>query len=158
MTACFRAAQLDFLPLVTSLPELVESYESVDANGASVRRYMINDPASHLEAEPAFSRVTAATQPGTQELAWGSKTADSSSTPQRMPAQGDAAQSSAEVQAEARESNALSMQPSVSGREPTAEEERPTMAGATERDIAYMQRRYRDAFAFEKTGILYIFC
>ena len=49
----FEQAQSHFLDLITSIPELVESYEVVDANGASARRYMINDPQSHLEAEAA---------------------------------------------------------------------------------------------------------
>lgn len=47
--ASFAYPQTHFLSLITSMPELVERYEAVDANGASVRRYMINDPQSHME-------------------------------------------------------------------------------------------------------------
>ena len=61
LASIFRDAQAEFLALVTSLPELVEAYESVDAAGASVRRYMINDPDSRLESQPAS--VPAATSP-----------------------------------------------------------------------------------------------
>lgn len=42
-------SQAHFKDLVTCRPELIESYESVDGNGASVRRYMLNDPDSHIE-------------------------------------------------------------------------------------------------------------
>ena len=53
LASIFRDAQTEFLALVTSLPELVEAYESVDTAGASARRYMINDPDSRLESQPA---------------------------------------------------------------------------------------------------------
>ena len=45
----FDTAQQDFVSLLTLLPELVEAYESVDAQGASARRYAIVDPESHIE-------------------------------------------------------------------------------------------------------------
>ena len=47
-----RYAESHFQELITSRPDLVESYESVDSNGASVRRYMLIDPQSHIEAAP----------------------------------------------------------------------------------------------------------
>lgn len=53
--ACFEHAQSQFQTLVTLMPELVERYEAVDEGGASVRRYMINDPESHIETVPAVT-------------------------------------------------------------------------------------------------------
>ena len=60
LASIFRDAQAEFLALVTSLPELVEAYESVDMAGASVRRYMINDPDSRLESQPASAPAATA--------------------------------------------------------------------------------------------------
>ena len=67
-SACFKYAESNFLALVTSVPELVEKYETVDGNGASVRRYMINDPDSHLEPDSAFEQHSKSTrQPDQQQ-------------------------------------------------------------------------------------------
>ena len=85
----------------------------MDANGASARRYMINDPGSHLEAEviPEKAARPQAKQGVSQQ-------------PQD--------QSTASVK-------------NVSGT--TAEEEGGGGHTVMQRDLAYMQRRYRSAFA-----------
>lgn len=102
----FQHAVQDFAGLVSSLPELVEPYESVDSNGASIRRYMINDPASHLEV---------ALDP---------------SPPPRVPPR-------AERGAGVAVARGGEWGEGGSGGKPV---------GVLERDLAYLQRRYRSAF------------
>jgi hypothetical protein len=104
----YQYAERNFVALLTSLPELVESYESVDSHGASVRRYMINDPGSHMEVatDPQFQLRT---QPH-QENKVG------------------------------RNSEAARWESPREGGSPSIP------LAALERDLVYLQRRYRSAF------------
>jgi len=107
----YQHAEQNFVALLTSLPNLVESYESVDSNGASVRRYMINDPSSHLEVttDPqarSFTQQHQEDEPGR----------DSKAGRRGTPAEGGSPSA-----------------PSIP-------------LTALDRDLAYLQRRYRSAF------------
>lgn len=122
LEGCFEYASSHFLELITSIPLLVEAYEGVDANGASARRYMINDPKSRIE--PTALEISHHQAP---------KKPDEPTRIEHIQSQqgrghGEDAPPSPEEQAVASESK-------NSGGEHSA------------RDIAYMERRYRSAFA-----------
>lgn len=45
----FRHLQQSFVPLITSMPELLEPYQSVNSDGATVRRYAIINPDNQVQ-------------------------------------------------------------------------------------------------------------
>lgn len=76
----FRHAQASFLELVTSVPELLEAYESVDEHGASLRRVMINDPDSQILLTDSLSARI-----GSQAAASSSAGIEQAASQQTMP-------------------------------------------------------------------------
>lgn len=130
-TKLFEYAQSHFLELITSVPTLIESYEVVDANGASARRYMINDPQSHLETEARPESLQAS--------------------------EANREQNSAQQNQDGSTSYAKGLS-GEAGREGDQDAEQ----SATQRDLAYMQRRYRSKFASTSSAtgklIWVVFC
>ena len=117
----FNYASSHFLELVNGIPELIEAYESVDSNGASARRYMVNDPKSHLEPTAASASSMTPKLNGTEAQQHGKA--------QSREASKNMAQASLEDDQAAKRSNSDSDIDLVA------------------RDMAFMERRYRSAFA-----------
>ena len=51
LSAVFEHLQQNFVPLITSIPELLEPYQSVNADGATIRRYAIVNPDTQVQVD-----------------------------------------------------------------------------------------------------------
>ena len=81
----FKHLQQDFVPLLVSMPEFLEPYQSVNADGATVRRYAIVIPDTQTQmdtsAATAASSTTTQAEAQTQQQKQGAATKPLSSQP-----------------------------------------------------------------------------
>ena len=124
--ACiFQHLQRDFVPLITALPEFLEPYQSVNADGATLRRYAIVNSDNQVQFD-AHATVANTSSPASQLAALSHK-------------QSPLAKTSSAQAASARpatESKASSRQPAVASAGSNS-----THAGIASA-VTYMQRRY----------------
>lgn len=57
LSAIFEHLQQNFVPLITSIPELLEPYQSVNADGATIRRYAIVNPDNQVQVDAHVAAI-----------------------------------------------------------------------------------------------------
>lgn len=125
----FQHLEQDFVSLITSLPEFLEPYQSINADGATVRRYAIVNPDNQVQIDT--HAAAAAAQTDSRMF---------SSAASKQPKQHDSSQSAARQAAAARpQSHHADTHGSPAERTALGD---ATMSAGIKTALTYMQRRY----------------
>ena len=127
MLPIFQHLEQDFVSLITSLPKFLEPYQSVSADGATVRRYAIINPDNQVQIDTH----AAAAKPDSPE---------SSSAASKQPKPSDASQSAARQAAAARPQSDRADTHRLPAKGTALGD--ATVPAGVKTALTYMQRRY----------------